>query len=394
MTDSKTVSVAVLCYNNFTCIYDAIQSVLDQAYDSIELIVSDDASESFPAQEIEGYIRERARKNIKRVLVRTLEKNGGTVKHLNSVLNHITGEYIHFLAADDVFHDEHVIEKYVTAFDQLGSEASILYAQTAMYDESLKTFQYYYLRPYMRRMLETGITGPQLYQALVRFPSLPTTSTMFRTSFLLKYGCFDERFKLIEDVPMHLRLAKEKMPLHYANFVAIKHRHGGISHGQSRALKKSQIWYLEDSIRVFKDAIREIRCQKPSRMRTVSIARCRNQIFWCEYALAQRRREKMCVYLRHPAFLLDKLGDDYGLGGRIRVFPQWIAMLGIANVVAADAVYGLLRIETAEVAPMILRIWSILGCGTTIAAALLMFLFWIARVVYWTARFPNQKYSD
>ena len=50
------VSVGVLVYKNFHYIKDVINSILEQDYPNIELIISDDGSPDFCAKEIENYI--------------------------------------------------------------------------------------------------------------------------------------------------------------------------------------------------------------------------------------------------------------------------------------------------------------------------------------------------
>lgn len=51
-------------------------------------------------------------------------------------------------------------------------------------------------------------------------PCLPSTSTCFKKEFFDRFGVFDEAYTLIEDYPMHMRLAEEGWIIHYNNFVA------------------------------------------------------------------------------------------------------------------------------------------------------------------------------
>lgn len=346
-TENKLVSVSVICYNNFQCLFDAIQSVLDQKYSPIELIVSDDGSSVFPKDRIEAYIREHAGSNIHRVIVRTLEKNQGTVKHLNRVLECFSGEYLHLLAADDVFADEHVIERYVQAYDRLGNQATVLFAQTAMYDETLTHLQYYYLRPHVREMLEKGVTGSELYKEIVRFPILPTTSTMFRRSFFNMFGKFDERYFLVEDVPTHLEMARRGIVAHYENFVAIKHRHGGISHGQGRTLKRSQILYLNDSNRIFEDELKQMRTLNLSKSDRILQARCKSLIFANQYMLAQSKIEKLKLYLKHPLTLMVRIGENRGSVSKVYEVSKLMLLLGMCFCIAATVAFQMLDVEPA-----------------------------------------------
>ena len=53
----ETISAIILCYHKFDFIYDAILSVLEQDYESIELIISDDGSPHFPEDDIRAFIQ-------------------------------------------------------------------------------------------------------------------------------------------------------------------------------------------------------------------------------------------------------------------------------------------------------------------------------------------------
>lgn len=58
------VTVAVLVYKNFNYIKDCVDSILEQNYPEIQLIISDDGSDVFDKEMIEKYIHARKRDNM------------------------------------------------------------------------------------------------------------------------------------------------------------------------------------------------------------------------------------------------------------------------------------------------------------------------------------------
>ena len=88
------VSVVIPAYNSSSCILNAIESVLNQTYDTLEVIVSDDASNDDTCAVI---------RNIKdpRVKLIARTENGGAAAARNSAIRAATGRYIAFLDADD-----------------------------------------------------------------------------------------------------------------------------------------------------------------------------------------------------------------------------------------------------------------------------------------------------
>ena len=250
-TEDELISISILTYRNYRYLYEALESVFSQDYSNIELIVSDDGSDNFPEDEIRTYIQKNKKNNIKNVIVNHEKVNQGTVKHINKVIDLANGDYFAALAGDDVFYDEKTISTYMNNFKK-NPQYLIQMAQTAMFDETLTKVDYYYCRPDIIELLKKQ-DFDQLLEKICFYPYFPSTSTCFTKALFEKIGKFDETYKLIEDLPFHLRLLKEKVPILYCDFVAVKHREGGISHGATGALSKTKKMYYEDVLNIIKN---------------------------------------------------------------------------------------------------------------------------------------------
>lgn len=88
------VSVVLPSYNAASYITNAMESVLNQTYDDLEVIVADDASTDDTCAVIEK-IKDPRIKLIKRT------ENGGAAAARNTAMRAATGRYIAFLDADD-----------------------------------------------------------------------------------------------------------------------------------------------------------------------------------------------------------------------------------------------------------------------------------------------------
>lgn len=300
-------SVIILCYRKFEYLYSAIDSVLKQDYPNIEIVVSDDGSDGFPRERIESYIAAYKGPNITHTIVRQQPQNSGTVHHLNDAIPVCNGTYIVSLAADDNFYDEHVISSYVAGFMQAPENCYIEMAHTGMYDERLATLEEYYLNLWVQQAIEqTETDSSALYACLIRLGAcLPSTSTCFKKEFFDRYGKFDESYALVEDYPTHVRLAKEGWIIHYANFVAVKHRHGGISHGQSNTLSRSKKLYFEDSIRTIEDVIFQNLDILPPDEQDIVRRRKTRERDWLLFSMARlsgNRQRMLSLALRHPLY--------------------------------------------------------------------------------------------
>ncbi len=319
MPHNELFSVVILCYRHFEYLYEAIDSVLQQNYPAIELIVSDDGSDNFPSKQVEQYIQKKKEKNIQSVQIRREEKNVGTVRHLNHVMRHVHGDFIVFLAGDDCLYNGNVLSDYVSGFDQAPQDCLIEMAQTGMYDEALRNLEYLYMTPEVETALERTVTDTtELLELLVlRSACLPSTSTCFRSGFFEKFGEFDENYVLVEDYPMHMRLAKEGWVIHCEHFIAIKHRHGGISHGRKGALARSQILYFTDIARMTREYQLSNLDVLPESDRKKFARQKQAELLWADTMLARAQKDygKMLhLILRHPMhfiFLVIKKLDRY-----------------------------------------------------------------------------------
>jgi hypothetical protein len=59
-------------------------------------------------------------------------------------------------------------------------------------------------------------------------------ATAFRKTTLEKHGYFDERYRLVEDWPLFLKLTRNGERFFFMDFVALRHRYGGLSKRKSK----------------------------------------------------------------------------------------------------------------------------------------------------------------
>lgn len=90
------VSILIPAYNHGTYLRDTIDSVLNQTFTDFELLISDDCSTDNTADIIRSY-------SDNRIVAFFFDKNIGTVRCLNRLLEEANGEYIAVLGSDDLW---------------------------------------------------------------------------------------------------------------------------------------------------------------------------------------------------------------------------------------------------------------------------------------------------
>ena len=242
---ATTVSVLIISYGNYYGLKHTVESVLKQSYPISEIILSDDGSgKEFPEHVLQ--ILENAPC---KVFIRRGKENLGTTAHLNLVAQRAHGTYLKFIAAGDVFSDENSLSALVE-FAEL-KKAIVVSSNTLICSQNLKT-KYYQFPGYMRGM-KLQCEGKRLFAVLAKANIISAVSALIHKDFFEKYGGFDTSYRLLEDWPSWLQLAKKGVALPFLERVTCMHAMGGISSRDgdayhSNALKADMIRCYEQEI--------------------------------------------------------------------------------------------------------------------------------------------------
>ena len=114
MQNFPLVSVICLCYNHEEYVVEALNSVINQAYPNIELLIADDFSSDNSVSVIKSWLESHPD-----ITFITNKTNLGNTKTFNTLAKIATGEYIIDLAADDILLPN-CVEKQVTTFQNSG----------------------------------------------------------------------------------------------------------------------------------------------------------------------------------------------------------------------------------------------------------------------------------
>lgn len=184
------VSVIIPCYNRGTFIAETIESVLNQSYQNIELVVVDDGCTDNSREVLEQY-GERIR-----ILDHPGRVNKGQSAALNLGLESCDGEYIAILDSDDLFAPEK-IEVQVN-FLQEHTQFGLVYSNGMNINSEGK--QTYAIFPPTHR----SPVGPAevLMDCFINLPS----NALVRKSVFDIAGGFDESLRAAQDHDMVVRL--------------------------------------------------------------------------------------------------------------------------------------------------------------------------------------------
>lgn len=95
---SPLVSVAVVIYNQATLLGECLNSILEQDYPNIEIVVADDGSTDGTPDLLERF----ERKHPGKFVIRKSERNRGVTANHNLALGACSGDYICWIGGDDL----------------------------------------------------------------------------------------------------------------------------------------------------------------------------------------------------------------------------------------------------------------------------------------------------
>ena len=255
------ITAIVIHYNNGDYIYETIDSILRQDYPNMELLISDDCSpDGFDADRVISYINQHRRSNLKRVVINENHRNLGTVKHLELIRQKAQGEFELLIAADDVWYDEHVFSAFAKRFEELGASAEWLTSQIEMCDETLEKVERLFVPDHIIGLIKSENYQELLNQEIISC-YLPGSGCAYRKSFFEKINNLSKDYYLIEDYTTHLRALRLGIPVYYTDIISVKHRHGGISHGNNRNGDVLYSRYIHDFLTTFEVEIEPYQSQ-------------------------------------------------------------------------------------------------------------------------------------
>lgn len=124
------VSVVMPVYNGENYVKEAIDSVLNQTYKNIEIIVVNDGSKDNTDEICKSYGNK----------IRYYKKeNGGVATALNFGISKMNGEYFSWLSHDDLY-KENKIEKEIEVLSNLENKETIIFSNFELMNEFGKTF--------------------------------------------------------------------------------------------------------------------------------------------------------------------------------------------------------------------------------------------------------------
>ena len=181
------VSIIIPSYNRVELVERAIQSVLNQSYSNVEIIVIDDASDVDIKPRLEGYDKVKFYRN---------EENRGACYSRNRGIKEARGEYINFLDDDDVLLPTK-LEQQIERFSQ-SKDPDLGMVTCHANDGRSGEFV----------VRKNKVKGDIYNLLLNRFTVSGIETMLFKTQYIREIGGFDENLQSSQEYDLLIRFAE------------------------------------------------------------------------------------------------------------------------------------------------------------------------------------------
>ena len=224
------VSIIVVTYNSRNFVLETLESAKAQIYDKLEIIIVDDSSEDDTVAICREWLDENGHRFIRAKLLES-KSNKGTTANCNRGLRTAQGDWIKFIAGDDVLDDG-----FVSSAAQLMNmpHVSLIAGAIFKFDNNINEAHFFWPGFEFPR----DIAAQRKRQIVYGFLYAP--SVFLKRKVVLECGGFDERFRLMEDDPLWFKILNKGIRCEYCHRSIVYYR----QHVDSiNALKSRKIYY-------------------------------------------------------------------------------------------------------------------------------------------------------
>ncbi|WP_181382326.1 glycosyltransferase, partial [Shewanella algae] len=197
------MSIVVVTYNSSKTILDTLNSIKHQTYklSNVELIITDDASTDKTILIVNEWLELNSREFYKVILLDNNE-NEGVASNINKAWKLCSGKWVKSIAGDDLLFPN-CIELNVN-FVKNNSNAKIVFSNVKLFTYEIAN----QLKDLSHDNVFFELSSCQQRDALLYENKLIAPSAFISRQLLIDVGYADEKYCMIEDYPLWLKISK------------------------------------------------------------------------------------------------------------------------------------------------------------------------------------------
>lgn len=217
--NAPLVSICVFTFNSATTVEQTLDSIYNQTYKNIELIISDDFSTDDTLPVCQKWIQTHNNRFHNCQLL-TVNHNTGTTANTNRAYHASKGEWIKPIAADDLL-KPYAIAKYLDYCNNTNAKACVTsldyFGDATRITQKEISYSSFYNK-------YSQATKSERYNILLSECALPMPSLFISKSLLEEIGYADESYAFSEEWPLYMRIFEAGYDIPYLPIKLVEYR--------------------------------------------------------------------------------------------------------------------------------------------------------------------------
>lgn len=192
------ISIIVLCYNSEKFIVETLESIKNQSYKNLELIIADDNSKDRSLEVCRAWFAKNSERFASTNII-TVTENTGIPANCNRGVRAANGEFIKLIAGDDLLTPDCIADNF--DFISGNSDINIVISEMDAFLDETEPKQILERKKPFGNVFYSGITAAAQHHFLIQTSYFGNAPALFYRKSVFEKVTFDETIPLLEDYP-------------------------------------------------------------------------------------------------------------------------------------------------------------------------------------------------
>ena len=233
------VSVVVVTYNFEEVVIETLESIKNQTYPKIELVITDDNSTDRTIEICKKWA-DKNRNRFENIIFLENKKNNGPTKNYNIGLKASTGKWVKYIS-DDIMDSDFIEDAVKIISSNLNIE--ILFSQCKSFYGELRNKNFGGVFPENKDLYKYELTSKEQLEYMLEGCFVAAPTNFIKKSLLEEMGYCNERYKFFEDYPLWIKILESERKLYFNNKINLYYRRWekSVSYNKDNYLNKRQV---------------------------------------------------------------------------------------------------------------------------------------------------------
>lgn len=237
------VSIVIITYNSAELIIETLISCINQSYQSIEIIISDDSSKDKTVTVVKNWIEDKKFKEVPIKIIESKE-NTGISENCNRGIMAANGDWIKIIAGDDLLLDD-AIKNYIN-FVSSSDKIEFVHSYVLPFNTPFSLSNLIIKNPgnKFKWLNSDDFTSYHQFLLIVFGRVFINAPTLFYKADSFRHiGGYDARMTLVEDIPFYLTVTSKGKKFYFLDRPTVLYRKhkGSIQRSLSVEMIKKRI---------------------------------------------------------------------------------------------------------------------------------------------------------